>query len=442
MSVINNMLKDLESRSSQFTPIDIASVESVVARKPRKSPAMTIPLIMVLMAAGLMFFYFQIQNNPAESLKSVEKLAQAPVPVLPLEPEVEPIVVPVNQIVGLQINESADNLSLEFSLQEKVISYLKERSENRFVYYLKNIRSEIIAPVIKDNRWIKQLSINPRDAGVDIAFRTASGILVETRQQLQDGGQIWAIKLKKSPQTVGITQPVPAPKIPTVEQNSIKKAAQAKVSKPQIETRPADEDKVVKLDIKSSQPKLSASEQLQRAVVLLKNRRWPEAEKLLQGLIDGPQDLSARTHLLGIFERKGDIDRYSAMVHESIQRYPQAAVFKTEYARLLFQQNNYRSVIEFLQGLNNADATQLALVAASYQRLDQHLQAVRYYKQSLDKDGQQTKNWIGLGISQEQTAQLEGALQSYRNAARLGNMNTRLQTFVEKRSRQIVQALN
>ena len=440
MSVINNMLKDLETRSSQFTPIEIASVESAVTHKTEKTSTLVITLLTLLLAVGLVFLYFQFQYNRAEAPKPVEKLVGAPEPVTPVRPVVESVVAPVNQIIGLQINESSDNLSLEFTLQNKVISYLKERSENSFVYYLKDIRSEIVAPVINDNRWIEKLSITPRDEGVDIAFRTASGVLVETRHQLQDGEQIWAIKLKKVAQKIAKKEPVA--KQP-VKQKILPKALIPEVKATSETTaEPVVEAKIVKLDIKSSQPELSASEQLQRAVVLLKNRRWPQAEAMLRGLINGPQDLAARTHLLGIYGQNGQTRRFSSLVQESIKRYPRQSLLQTEYARFLFKLNDYQSVIKFLQNLNNPDATQIALVAASYQRLDQHQQAVTYYRRSLAKDNRQAKNWISLGISLEQTAQLEDALRSYRSAAQLGNINARLQAFVEKRSRQIEQALN
>jgi tetratricopeptide (TPR) repeat protein len=434
------MLKDLETRSSQFTPIEIASVESAVTHKTEKTSTLVITLLTLLLAVGLVFLYFQFQYNRAEAPKPVEKLVGAPEPVTPVRPVVESVVAPVNQIIGLQINESSDNLSLEFTLQNKVISYLKERSENSFVYYLKDIRSEIVAPVINDNRWIEKLSITPRDEGVDIAFRTASGVLVETRHQLQDGKQIWAIKLKKVAQKIAKKEPVA--KQP-VKQKILPKALIPGVKATSETTaEPVVEAKIVKLDIKSSQPELSASEQLQRAVVLLKNRRWPQAEAMLRGLINGPQDLAARTHLLGIYGQNGQTRRFSSLVQESIKRYPRQSLLQTEYARFLFKLNDYQSVIKFLQNLNNPDATQIALVAASYQRLDQHQQAVTYYRRSLAKDNRQAKNWISLGISLEQTAQLEDALRSYRSAAQLGNINARLQAFVEKRSRQIEQALN
>lgn len=159
-------------------------------------------------------------------------------------------------------------------------------------------------------------------------------------------------------------------------------------------------------------------------------------------MIDGPQDLAARTQLLGIYRKNGQTGRLSALVRESIKRYPQQSLFKTEYARSLYKLDAYQSVIALLQNIDVADATQLALLAASYQRLDQHQQAVRYYQQSLKKNGRQARIWIGLGISQEQSAQWEGALQSYRMATMLGNLNTRLQTFVGKRTRQLEQTLN
>ena len=448
MSVVNNMLKDLETRSSQFTPIEIATVGPAVAPRPKPTSGLTITLITTLLAVGLIFLYFQFPYSRGDAVIPDKAIVEATaLPGTPALTLIEPEVAPVNQIIGLQMKETIDNLSLQFSLREKVISYLKERSENRFVYHLKDIRSAIIAPKIRDNRWIEQLSISPRDQGVDIIFRTTSSVLVETREQRQDGEQIWSIKLMKLPQPVAKAQTAetsPKEKVaPRVKKSVQPIATHSHIKvKPGIPATSKVEARVVKLDIKSSQPRLSTGEKLQRATVLIKKRRWQEAEVLLKGLIDGPQDLAARTQLLGIYRKIGQSGRFSALVRESIKRYPQQSLFKTEYARSLYKLDAYQSVIALLQNIDDTDATQLALLAASYQRLEQHQQAVRYYQQSLDKNGRQARIWIGLGISQEQTAQLEGALQSYRMATMLGNLNTRLQIFVGKRTRQLEQTLN
>ena len=450
MSVINNMLKDLEIRSSQFTPIEIATVGPAVTHKPGHSNTMTVTLVMLLLAAGLTFLYFQFPyygGNPVIPARPIADVVAVPAVLAPVEPPVEPLAAPVNQIIGLQISETADNLSLQFSLRGKVISYLKERSKNKFVYHLKDIQSEIIAPKIRNNRWIEQLSITPRDQGVDIIFRTTPSVLIETREQRQNSESIWSIKLMKAPQPVAMARPVETP-LKAVAAPVPKNTIEAGVSSPEIEARPTlpaagiKQDQVVKLDIKSSNPKPDAEELLQQAVNLITKRRWREAEALLKGLINGPQDMAARTQLLGIYGRQGQAGRHAAMARESIQRYPQQSLFKTEYARALFKRKAYQPAIKLLQNIGNADATQLALLAASYQRLDQHQQAIRYYKQSLDKNGKQARAWIGLGISQEQLVQLKNALQSYQMATLVGDINTRLETFVRERTRQLKRTLN
>ena len=123
-------------------------------------------------------------------------------------------------------------------------------------------------------------------------------------------------------------------------------------------------------------------------------------------------------------------------------KYPDDLLFKTEYARSLCQAAAYRSVIELFANENSQNANQQALVAASYQRLDEHESAVRHYQLALEQDAANAKNWIGLGISQEHTAALEAALFSYRQAAKLGNLNNRLQAFVDQKTRTLGQVLN
>jgi Flp pilus assembly protein TadD len=450
VSVINNMLKDLDIRSSQFTPIEIATVGPAVTHKPGHSYTMTVTLIMLLLAVGLTFLYFQFLyhgGNPVISAKKIAEVVAVPAVPAPVKPPVDPLVAPVNQIIGLQIKETAENLSLQFSLRGNVISYLKERSKNKFVYHLKDIQSEIIAPKIRNNRWIEQLSITPRDQGVDIIFRTTASVLVETRERRQNGEPTWSIKLMKAPQPVAMVRPAETP-LKAVAVPAPKKPVEGRVSSPEIQAKPElptaeiKQDRVVKLDIKSSKPKPGAEEQLQRAVNLIKKRRWREAEIQLQRLINGPQDMAARTQLLGIYGQKGQAGLFSAMARESIQRYPKQSLFKTEYARALFKRKAYQSAIKLLHNIGNADATQLSLLAASYQRLDQHQQAIQYYKQSLDKNGKQAKAWIGLGISQEQMVQLKDALQSYQMATMIGDINPRLETFVRARTRQLKRTLN
>lgn len=447
MSIINNVLKDLESRSSQFTPIDIASVENLVVQKPKKTFPYATTLLMSLVLASMVIGLYLSQQVSVKAENQIELAPVTPDPIMQPVPLPDESVLPVNQIIDLQIRESVDDMTLQFSLRGKVVSYLKERTKNSFIYHLKNIESEIVAPNISHNRWIEEFSLTAIDEGMDISFRTATGVLVETRQHLEDGKQIWSIKLKKINSPVHLTTQIKlsakkSTKTPKAENKATEVVKIKPVSKVEATLEAPAEAKVVKLDIRSSQVKLSSREQLQKARVSIQNRRWDESEKLLRALIDGPQDMAARTLLLSIYQSRQQTGSFSVLVRKSILLYPQQALFITEYARSLFQLKAYTEVIDLLSVQQDANPTQMALLAASHQRLDQHLQAIDYYQQSLSQDSRQVKSWIGLGISQEQSAHFEAALRSYTTAASIGSLNNRLKDFVDKRINQLARMDN
>jgi len=440
MSVINNVLKDLESRSSQFTPIEIASINQADTRSVKNSTIPVIVILLILSLAAAAYWIYLQQPQP-----SIAKLP-APVREVVIEPVSQPAVVEIveearpNQIIGLQIKETLTQVSLEFLLHEKAVSYLKERGESSFVYHLKNVDSQIVAPLIRDNRWIEKLSINSSGDGIDVAFQTLAGVLVNTDQLQKQGESIWVIKLEKLPDALIVDAlPETDAELIIANQNVNESAV---IDQDNIEIKAETASEPVKLDIKSSTRELNKSNQFNRAKELIKSRDWKTAETLLLGLVDGPQDVPAREQLLGIYAQPRYANQYTRLARDSNARYPDNSLFKTEYARAQFQNQSYQSSIQLLQSIEEPNSIQLALMAASHQRLDQHEQAVEFYRQSLRLDKQRAKNWIGLGISLEHKAKLKLALQSYLTAAKLGNLNPRLTEFVAKRSKMLKQVIN
>jgi len=455
MSVINNVLKNLESRQSHFTPIEINSLaaDSVPARNVK--PLLLIGVVLVLLAA-IVWAYLQGGIFPATTLQPVPASAS----IAPVEPEpvVEPIIeagtgaaivteqmIP-NQIIGLQIRESEGDMQLEFALREKVVAYLRERGENSFGYHLRDVESLIVAPDISDNQWIRELSILSSETGVDINFQTATDILVETWQDPREQESVWIIKLRKSidpddnPPPVEVTKNSESPVFATRSAAAPVELApsQSAETVTTLET-PA---RPVEIDIKSTNPNTDSINRLEYAVELINSGRIAEAEALLQGLLDGVEDYSARQHLLALYARQKMTSRAQRLLSESIAKYPRSALLKTEYGRSLYQAAKYRAVIEFFANEVDADANQQALVASSHQRLDEHEAAVRYYQLALAQDPSNPRNWIGLGISQENIAALEEALSSYQRAARLGGLNNRLRAFIDTRSNALQQVIN
>ena len=198
----------------------------------------------------------------------------------------------------------------------------------------------------------------------------------------------------------------------------------------------------VEIDIKSTNPNNASINQLEYAVELINSRRVAEAEALLTGLLGGVEDFGARQHLLALYGSQKLVERERRLLRESMAKYPDAALFKTEYGRSLFHAAAYRQVIQLFPNEISIDASQQALVAASYQRLDEHEDAVKHCRVALAQDANNARNWIGLGISQENTAALEEALDSYQRAAKLGSLNSRLRAFIANRSNTLKQVLN
>ena len=64
MSVINDVLKDLEARESQFTPIDIDSIEASPRVRRKMNPLLFTAMLLPLLAVAA-WFYLQQQSVPA-----------------------------------------------------------------------------------------------------------------------------------------------------------------------------------------------------------------------------------------------------------------------------------------------------------------------------------------------------------------------------------------
>lgn len=435
MSIINNALKDLESRSSQFTAIGVTSTGTTSVSKFRQSLP-SILAFFLLVTIGIVFWFYQasqhhsdvVGDNESRELQINEQRLDEGVSVSELLP-VADVQTFRNQVIGMQLRESDKTISLEFSLREKVVSYLKERSEKRIVYHLKDIQSEIVAPIIRDNRWIEQLTMTVQADGIDINLITVANVLVETQQQRLGEEIVWAITLSKLP-----APEVIVPVISGQKNQAVKVDAVTQSDENRLVTGNADnETKVVKLEIKSRNTDSDTLRQLKKAQVLIKQEKFNSAEPLLLGLLGSTQDLAAREFLVIVYKRSKNPARLNKLVTTSMKRYPQNLLFKTRHAQSLFQLKAYQRVIDFLLNRTDLNAMQLALIGASYQRLDQHQPAADFYRQSLRIEASHPRNWIALGLSEEHNANPLQAFSAYRSASKQGGLNSKLTEFVEQR---------
>ncbi len=448
MSVINNVLKDLENKPSAFKPLNLSAVDH--GRKAKKNPGMAIWLMAPLIIAVVGSFYYvqhysaaeasvmpttEVSQSAADTIIRAETESTSNIEGLPpASPVVEPTPAKLpNQLVGLHINETPSFVELSFQLTESAQSFLKQRSQDRYVFMIRNSSNQISTPQI-ENAWLKDIQLQQDQEDVAIQFDTAEGVLVETLHEQQQQDHYWKIRLKKS---IVAEKPVATETRPEPILQAAKPAATKPSATSTLITAAAKQTiSPVKLQIKPAKIELTDSERLKRAISQFEAGELSASEIGLKSLLDGELDREARINLLSLYQYRKKTQQFQQLLAVSLAQYPQDMDLILIDANQLINNKQYSTLVQRYQGITK-DKQLLSLVAASYQRMQQHAEAIDYYTRALELDPRQPKSWISLAISQEQQAEYNQALQSYQMAARSGPLNDRLTGFVQQRIQQL-----
>lgn len=457
MSVINSVLKDLENKPSSFTPLDLSKLSD---NKQSDSLRKNIWLSVVIVIAGfsIAYLYFQMKLEEKEQqvtlLTAVESVPDNREKLLnsekkPLMPEVS--IKPVEskqQVTGLQLNETAEFLELSLKLPLGAQSFLTKSSLNKYVFLITNTSKIIVTPEIQDNDWIENIFVEGSVEGVEIHFHTPKNILVETLHKEQGQSYHWVIRLKKM-------KSVEKPVVNSLLNKSVDSQPDlnSKLAIPSQKTGISNDDdtvnlnrkvkvkRKVKLDIKPVVTKETDQQKLQKALLTIQNSDWDMAQLQLQKLLGSRVDKAARVELLTVLKFNQKDSEMKILIAESIRLYPSEDHFKVADARQLFSEEKYRLLIErYSNKLDNLDI--INLLAATFQKNNQHARAIEYYQQSLVMNPQQPRKWVSIAISQEQKAQFDKAFQSYQMALKSGSLNDRLQDFIHNRLLQLNPSTN
>lgn len=441
MSVINNVLKELDNKPSSFTPL---ASTGIVIESPQQDKnsfiwiAIFILFIMILLTGyivntGLLGF---TGENVSDLIEDISAPAQS-MTVAPLAAPDLPAFRNDNfEITGLQINETAEYMELVFQLQHRAQIYLKARSGNQYVFHFKNARSGIRTPQLGTNPWLDNIILNKVENGLEIEFETRQGVMVETANLHKQQQDFWSIKLKKSlSRKMNKTNTMVLDKVQLNGQKQEHKEAQIEVDG----RVSADNNKKpvpIKLDIKSTTKKTTQLQLFDEAISLLNSGQTSRAGRLLKKLIGSEYDRQVRLYLMQLLKQEQQKQQLEQLILESQKLYPSDSAFKLFHANELFANKRYLDLIKLYR--LEADSINLVnLLAASYQRTNQHERAIQHYLQAIKIDSQQSKLWISLGISQQQLGQKAAALSSYQSALSSGLNNERLKAFLQQRIRQL-----
>jgi len=449
MSVINNVLKQLDDRPSQFAPIKL-SVNDEEYRRSIFQPLFW-GLLIILLALVLYFSYEKIQQSrlaaQKNSLTSVKLPAETDVKVqaeekllatatnikLVTQQDIE-----AQAVTGLQINETAGSLNLTLQLESGAQGFLRYHAKNRYIFQISNTHKKIVAPDIQQNAWLRNVEIRQNASGAEIQFDTGDRVLVETRGLRQGDGYEWLINLKKVPETKHEVVKETVAAAPVQQKIQLRNLA---VVEPKSESPKPEKQtsKTVKLRIKPVVPLLSDDKKYSKAILALQQGNWSSAQQQLQALVGSRADRKARKSLLALYEGRSATTALRILLQQSLQLYPGDPDFRLMDAGKLFAAKQYATLI----GKYKSEAVNkniINLLASTLQSQGDHAAAIETYRRSLQLDANQPRILISMAISFEQQKQFSQALQAYQSAQHSGALNLRLQQFVRKRISQLSKA--
>lgn len=175
----------------------------------------------------------------------------------------------------------------------------------------------------------------------------------------------------------------------------------------------------------------------QEAVESLQNGKVADAQQSLrEALAQQPRHHKSRELLTEIYLRTGQISEAENLLAAGAMLDSRYTLFSKLHARLLAQRGDISGALQVLERhLAGAadDAEYHALLAALYQRAADHGQAVTAYQTALRLQPSQGLWWMGLAISLEAQQNPGEALRTYRRAQDSGNLTGAALEFVQRK---------
>ncbi len=158
-----------------------------------------------------------------------------------------------------------------------------------------------------------------------------------------------------------------------------------------------------------------------------------------------PEYQDARTTLAALLIDKGNTPQATRIVNDGLNIFPDYAPFVELKARLLTHDGKIQQALNLLQSAvppisENPDYH--ALIAALYERSNKDLFAVRTYQKLLAIDPHNGSWWFGLAVSYDKLGKTRDAATAYERAQSEGHLNTASLAYLQKRLESLQEAQN
>lgn len=456
MSLINNMLRDLEIRRKHEERKKPAS-EMPIAVDPQNANHLNIwlyaggfLLLGVLIWLGLKYVPETISTRSNVSTSTTPTLPLAPDDGLKQEAVVAEATAPVPALAPSTVELGSGSILAPI------------------IPTVQNTNSELLSLRIDESDKAAQLTLSftqlPEYRLLQNGVGTAQLVISFNQTQLGDnfdvpeltGGLLRRISLLPRQKTLqllvdldGRAQVQSSQLVETSDrkyQLIIDIAAVAPMLGGQENSQPAVAAEHAPLSIKVAEPKLNKSknpvnrdqqayqaglEQLQ-----LGNIAAAEAN-FIQALVANPQLLDARVQLIDMLLKQNMLSKAETQLRQGLAITPDNTQLRKQYARLLLNAQRYTEAIDLLKARPVPaivqDLEYHALLAALFQETNQFDAAADLYGRLLQVRPEQAVWWLGLAIAMDQSEKFDQARSAYERALAIPGLRPDLQKYIQSR---------
>ncbi|WP_219012043.1 tetratricopeptide repeat protein [Shewanella algae] len=447
MSVVNQMLKDLDKRQQ---PHNLAHVPAGQASQAAANPWWLLLggtlLGIILLALGLWLGGYlggggqsasQIQNQSGDRAEPSQTVPYEPGPTgrnrpqpkavsstadgsdrLSLEPEAQnsALQLPSKSLAPSEQSKAPDTgLNAQgsaFETKSSETNDFETKSPEMYGSETGNLKSSRADDSLETSAVAERLAAKEEPLGLEAGQEPAQSVQIERPGRNEKSG----LDQKPSPNESGwITQST----------SGAAKPSQAKMSVTQVSLTPAE----------LSQKKLQQGQQAKELGQLDKAMSaYAEALRL------NDANHNARQELAALFYGRGELDKAAVLLRQGAESYPQQPTFWLLLARVQKARSELPLALASLQQI--ADGSELGrekwlLQAEIGQSLKDWPLVQQSYLSLIRQDASQGRWWLGLAYAQDASGDYDAAKASYQEALKRQGLSSDARDYIENRLAQI-----
>lgn len=400
MSLINNMLKDLEKRTPTHKPLPYVVSNN---KQPRKLFNMKWLIFLFASLALLVVSAFVVNSLKKSHKIKIQLTNNQSIEKTPLVPTIESAWIKPVVITGvtLQIKEMTSELA--FILDHETLYQVKANDETNQVTLIFN-RAKLQSQLPTLN------------------FLT-TGIKQITTEEVEDDTKITLMLYEHA-------------KIKSINLTDEEKNPQLVVA---VEYKPEESNPVstpAKL-IKTPALESILVEQYRKAINAAENNQTDNAISQLSDLLKvDPTYNEARVSLIALLINYNQNTKAKKIIEEGLNIDPEYPVFIELKSRIFALEGKNAEALNLLQSLSppiNENLEYYALMAALYEKTNNNALAVQLYRQLIGINSNDGSLWLGLGVSLDKLGQNQAARDAYKKAIAQGKLSVDSIKYIQDR---------